>query len=482
MCAKSKSFFGLRRGSTKSLTFQVLDGQQITKDRVTEVRNPRTEKQRIQRVIMNTALRAYSAMQAICNHSFEGIAYGGKTQQMFLAKNIRAVRARLASKGESYKFEKAFTPLGKAIVAPNAYIVSEGSLPVVPYTMGDGLQLPAATTYADVLAAVKAQPGDQLTICLLVGDNRPQNTNFVYCRVILQPQDESGANLPLTTPIIEGGKINQPNLRNENADLFCFETASDAVIVKYTGQQVHAGAAILSRLVDGKWLRSSQTMVYTSPKVGYTLLDAVNRSVDEIAVNDPYYLNNAGEGEVNPVATIRSITYDGNNLSSGSSVEAGASLVISGSSLGAANVQVFNGSLEYVQAAKSDTAITYIISTAGSYRIAINGDTHMSFTVVPSGSLPAVRDVKWAGKSVEVGANVQVDEYVNTTLECTVPTGTSAGDVKGSNSKITISNAAVSGNTWRGSVSTYEDGTITLGSLVIVAIKVNQSDVPPAED
>ena len=47
--AKSKSFFGLRRGSTKSLTFQVLDGVQITKDRVSEVKNPRSVSQMKQR-------------------------------------------------------------------------------------------------------------------------------------------------------------------------------------------------------------------------------------------------------------------------------------------------------------------------------------------------------------------------------------------------------------------------------------------------
>lgn len=32
--AKSSTYFGLRRGSTKSLTFSVADGKQITKDRV----------------------------------------------------------------------------------------------------------------------------------------------------------------------------------------------------------------------------------------------------------------------------------------------------------------------------------------------------------------------------------------------------------------------------------------------------------------
>lgn len=52
--AKSKGFFALRKGSTKSLTYSVLDGMQITKDRVYDVKNPRTESQMRQRMLMTT--------------------------------------------------------------------------------------------------------------------------------------------------------------------------------------------------------------------------------------------------------------------------------------------------------------------------------------------------------------------------------------------------------------------------------------------
>ena len=61
--AKSKSFFGLRKGSTKTLTFSVLDGQQITKDRVTDVKNPRSKAQMEQRCILKTAALAYSTLK-----------------------------------------------------------------------------------------------------------------------------------------------------------------------------------------------------------------------------------------------------------------------------------------------------------------------------------------------------------------------------------------------------------------------------------
>ena len=63
--AQSKGFFGLRKGSTKSLTFSTLDGKQITKDCVYDVKNPRTESQMRQRMLMTTVGAAYKMLKYI---------------------------------------------------------------------------------------------------------------------------------------------------------------------------------------------------------------------------------------------------------------------------------------------------------------------------------------------------------------------------------------------------------------------------------
>ena len=86
--AKSSSFFGLRRGSTKSLTFQVVDGKQVTKDRVTYVKNPRTYAQATQRAKMATVADAYRALSTICDHSFESVAYGPASRRQFMSLNL----------------------------------------------------------------------------------------------------------------------------------------------------------------------------------------------------------------------------------------------------------------------------------------------------------------------------------------------------------------------------------------------------------
>lgn len=86
--AKSSSFFGLRRGSTKSLTFQVVDGKQVTKDRVTDVKNPRSYAQATQRSKMAAVADAYRALSSICDHSFESVAYGPASRRQFMSLNL----------------------------------------------------------------------------------------------------------------------------------------------------------------------------------------------------------------------------------------------------------------------------------------------------------------------------------------------------------------------------------------------------------
>lgn len=129
--AKSKSFFGLRRGSTKSLTFQVLNGRQVTKDRVYDVKNPRTFSQMQQRMVMATAAAAYAGMREIVDHSFEGYTYGQPTMSEFIRLNAKMLRDGLLA-GDS---NLAFNPYKDRTLYPNPYIVSNGSLKSPSFTV-----------------------------------------------------------------------------------------------------------------------------------------------------------------------------------------------------------------------------------------------------------------------------------------------------------------------------------------------------------
>ena len=118
--AKSKSFFGLRTGSTKSLTFQVYRGQQVTKDRVYRVSNPRTDGQMTQRALIPIVAAARSALKGLVDHSFEGVPYGEASLREFSKQNLRAGALSVTS----------YSPNGVSNPGFADLIVSNGSINV----------------------------------------------------------------------------------------------------------------------------------------------------------------------------------------------------------------------------------------------------------------------------------------------------------------------------------------------------------------
>lgn len=130
--AKSKSFFGLRRGSTKSHTYSILNGQQITKDRVQTVANPKTQKQQFQRAIMATVMAAYSEMKSIEDHAFEGKKKGSENQREFMSRNLVAMRnafLHYQEENPEASLQEYFAVGPKTpTVLPGAWVISHGTL------------------------------------------------------------------------------------------------------------------------------------------------------------------------------------------------------------------------------------------------------------------------------------------------------------------------------------------------------------------
>lgn len=123
--AKSKSFFGVRKGSTKSHTYSVYHGQQITKDRWTQVKNPQTDAQMRQRMIVKMVANMRSQLKDTLQNTFEGLS-GQEALRKFTSENCK--------KG-------AITPISwvkkdemSAGVAD--YIVSDGTLEGYTYENG----------------------------------------------------------------------------------------------------------------------------------------------------------------------------------------------------------------------------------------------------------------------------------------------------------------------------------------------------------
>ena len=338
--AKSKSFFGLRTGSTKSLTFQVYRGQQVTKDRVYRVSNPRTEAQMTQRALIPIVAAARSALRGLVDHSFEGVQYGEASLKEFSALNLRAGALNVTS----------YSPVGYSNPGFANLIVSKGSIND-PYDLSvgsSGFQITLPGKYPKIkFSAAQVggsstqvwkdleswartnnvsllKPGTQLTFLSLYeagavnvstgNKSRLVPTSaFNICRMYVPNGDSDSVN---ATDVNDKWKVdnistseNEVALVNGNGDRLRIETGvnegSDQlgkVVIIVTpaeaaDEQLWNGMAlILSRKENGVWRRNtSRINIKLDPENVFTLADFIS-SYAQTQAKSRKYLNTGDEG------------------------------------------------------------------------------------------------------------------------------------------------------------------------------------------
>lgn len=292
--AKDNIFLGMGRGAVGDVVLSRVGGQQVARVRNRKPHNPKSPLQLSQRVIMKSASLAYSLMQDITNHSFQGVAEGTPSQSEFAKRNVAMLRAIVADEINSGEradivnsLKTNFASSYDSLAPINAYIVSDGKLPVINLKygiVGTSSQycyyLPmgvagSSLTYADVVSALGLQQGDQLTFCFFSYDDHMggyEFNGFHYARIILEPSTGD-----MTVPFISNGAINLPNEKNEGeieVALLTGEIPAGGAVVE--GVKVNspiftltagesntlvAAVCIASRLVGGLWARSAQSLV-----------------------------------------------------------------------------------------------------------------------------------------------------------------------------------------------------------------------------
>lgn len=330
--AHSKSFFGLRRGSTKSLTFSVLNGKQVTKDRVSVVANPRTSKQMYQRAIFATVATSAKAMKFIIDHSFENVKEGNDSIREFRKLNLKKLRNYVAATGDNAAASVGakLQPAGYPWVTPNPWIMSKGSLPSLPLfanlvrypEIGGapcvGLQtftlsaLEANATFGDLMSALGIGAHDQITLCALdAGDDGTlyyesadaagcqANENDFKVRRVVMNVDATELAKPLSEFVamsaadfanyIAANCVDADKTDNDlllklfslvvenNQDSTFLVTRSP--VNQIESDMTKAACIIRSRQVDGKWQYSNATMFVVEPddtqNYGLTPADAI---------------------------------------------------------------------------------------------------------------------------------------------------------------------------------------------------------------
>lgn len=255
--AKSKGFFGIRSGSTKNFTFSELHGEQITKERVSRVKNPRTISQMRQRMLMATIGAAYSYLKTIADHSFEGLTVGQQNMSEFMRVNLNKFRDAAQDNNAAY----AMNAYGDKLINPMRYILAKGSLPAMPYVINANNQIMLTYNVADASTAEKVydamgiKKGDMITFVWVVGNASLVSGIFKYTpkqlNIVRLKAEKAGA---IATP----------------HDAFTYESNHAGLDIsvnlsagelKFATSEANIGAVILSRQNAGTWLRSTATMV-----------------------------------------------------------------------------------------------------------------------------------------------------------------------------------------------------------------------------
>lgn len=391
--AKSKSFFGLRKGSTKTLTFSVLDGQQITKDRVTDVKNPRSKAQMEQRCILKTTALAYSTLKSIVDHSFEGTTYGAASQRKFMQLNTAIVRANANDTRSVIGFAsyKDSTPnMGQ-------FIISQGSLAPIPAGV-ISLSFAAnslAVTYNGGVASTAALAnalgvnlGDIVTLCALA-QNSDKNAIFVWLRMILPAEDV---------------EVNADNVKFESNKRFSVSFESNAVgtilfdtVDKITADSAALYGVIRSQKSDMGYKRSNTTL---NLSVGSVVYDAKwSPAVLTYPQGESYILNGGDQGSapsaggVTPSpspeepATKYAVTINNSTaavVSGAGQYAAGANVSIAATSVPEGKVAQFSGvpgnegavtgaSVSFVMPANAVTiTVALVDASSAKYRVTSN--------------------------------------------------------------------------------------------------------------
>ena len=256
--AQSKGFFGLRKGSTKNFTFSTLDGKQITKDRVFDVKNPRTESQMRQRMLMTTVGAAYKMLKSIADHSFEGYTSGMQCMRQFNSRNLNRFKQAAAAKGSV-----AFNEYKDGDINPLPFILASGSLPGFNFSFDDesNLQILGEKENADfataegIYAALGVQRNDLITFCTVIGEGATKNGVYTYkgerFNIVRLYCDKSGA-------VSKPADAFTISTNNDQASI-SMSTSGNAITIK-TGT-ADFGAVIQSRKGYSGWLRSDAVMI-----------------------------------------------------------------------------------------------------------------------------------------------------------------------------------------------------------------------------
>jgi len=303
MAEMTKDMYGAV-GRVGNKTFYQRLGKTIVRTN-TRPKNPKTEDQSLQRILLKAVINSYSKLKEICNHTFEDYDNAFECMNKFKKVNLKYLRehaSTLLVTGQGLDQFYQFEPLESLKWTPFAAIISEGHLPEVAVgidTAGNSVAYvnSSGPTYADFVTAWGLQRGDMLTFVTV--QKRYGKYEVEFARLVLDPIN-ADSDASMTTAIVDGqGGFPCSNRKNElNFSTFAFDTDHFNFALGRGGNVVAAGIIVSREDMSGNWLRSNCQLVLNEAAFGSDLCSlekAVKWSykAPEIDMESELYLNNA---------------------------------------------------------------------------------------------------------------------------------------------------------------------------------------------
>lgn len=275
--AKGNLFLGTAARSVGDVVMYRREGAQVSRVRVRNVANPKTNAQSIQRNFFAPVAKFFSPLSIVLARSWEGLSKS-KSYSAFLKNNITLARQN-----------GWYLPKGTGFF-PLPYKLTQGSLPSFTYSIGENndvftANMPGATTETTTIGTLSAgliangySAGDVITFILITGT---KTKGFIPHAV--QFEIDSTNQTLLQT------------IFNRIPDV-SIESASGALNFNIRGSQWAAGAVVIARYSNNVWRRSTQSLV-----VDTGLMEAVT-SAEAIAAAIASYGNSASG--VNPMVYL----------------------------------------------------------------------------------------------------------------------------------------------------------------------------------
>lgn len=180
--ATGNMLLGMARKSVGDVVFYRADGQQRSRARNRNPKNPKSPAQCVQRMVLSTASKIAQAYRPIINHSFEGVAVGSASERYFQKITMKALRNAalwLGDESIDNPVHASFDLKGAPTVGiVDGMVISKGSLSMQPISVGAGVatistlsalaSTPFSTqsAYETELAKLGLLPGDQLSVIM----------------------------------------------------------------------------------------------------------------------------------------------------------------------------------------------------------------------------------------------------------------------------------------------------------------------------